>query len=85
MTDNSCEIRDISGDLLDSMEHPQSAYAEGGKFIGMEILRMVKGLDEDDTPHDMAFILALCEAARLSCRTGQGESPANILTMLKSP
>jgi len=46
---------------------------------------MVKGLDEDDTPHDMAFILALCEAARLSCRTGQGESPANILTMLKSP
>lgn len=42
----------------------------------------LEGLDTTDAPPDNARLLALCESARLSCRTGQGETPGKVMEMM---
>ena len=51
-------------------------------LVGEQIVRLLEGIDHDDVPPNFARLLALCEAARLSCRTGQAESPSRMLAML---
>lgn len=57
-----------------------------GVLIGQEIRRL---LDRRDNPAELAHpdlpeVLALCEAARLSCRTAQAETPAKLLQMMSA-
>ena len=54
-----------------------------GVLIGEEILRLGRDLDASEPPHDHAALLARCEASRLSCLTGQAESPGRVLDMLQ--
>jgi predicted dehydrogenase len=69
------------GRLLDS--HHEERNLTAGELIGEQIKRMLGGLDTNEVPPDNARLLALCEAARLSCRTGQGEAPRKMFEMMK--
>ena len=52
----------------------------------MQIKRLLGRLDATtEPPPDATRLLALCEAARLSCRTRQVETPQRMLEMLRSP
>ena len=44
---------------------------------------MLAGIDAADPPPDTARLLALCEAARLSARTGGPETPEKVIEMLR--
>ena len=64
---------------------PKDAATAGAR-IGEQMIRVLEDLDAgSDPPPDTARLLALCEAARLSCRTGQGETPQKLLEMLSRP
>lgn len=57
-----------------------------GALVGEQMIRAMETRDAcGDRPPDTARLLALCEAARLSCRTGQGETPQKLLEMLSRP
>lgn len=56
-----------------------------GELIGRQIRRTLDHLDVDLPPLDLPRLLALAEAARLSCRTGQPEAPARMLEILGRP
>ena len=62
-----------------------------GELIGMQMTRLLEQRDAAApassafVPPDTARLLALCEAARLSCRTGDGETPQRLLEMLSKP
>lgn len=56
-----------------------------GSLVAVELQRWREHLDHGDVPLDHARLLALCETARLSCRTGAGEAPTKVLRMLKRP
>lgn len=62
----------------DAVERPSA-----GALTGMDILRRVGDLDPGAPPSNVPAVLAQCEAARLSCRTGQGETPQKLLSMRK--
>lgn len=54
-----------------------------GALTGLEIVRRLDDLDAGTPPVNVPAVLAQCEAARLSCRTGQGETPQKLLSMRK--
>ncbi len=56
-----------------------------GELMAGHILRVVEGVDAAEEPADVAELLSCCEAARLSARTGQSESPGRMLEMLRGP
>lgn len=57
-----------------------------GELIGLHIARVVRNLDAaEGPPPDAARLLALCDAARLSCRTGGSETPQRLLEMMRRP
>jgi predicted dehydrogenase len=57
-----------------------------GELIGLQIARRLENLDAGrDLQSDTPRLLALCEAARISCRTGQGETPGKLLELLRTP
>ncbi len=62
--------------------HEEIESARPGRFIGLQIRRRLDQRDGAAPPMDTTRRLALCEAARLSCRTGEGESPSRVLEML---
>jgi len=62
-------------------ERQEASDAErGGALVGHQVRRMLERRDHAPAP-DTARLLALCEAARLSCRTGHGETPSRMLEM----
>ena len=71
------------GHTIDSHREPQ--LLSPGELVAMQVRRLLDHLDATDPPPDEAGILTLCEAARLSCRTGQGEVPRKMLEMLRRP
>jgi hypothetical protein len=77
----------ISADGRRIESHPDDDPLSPGALIGMQIMRLLEHRDASATalPPDTTRLLALCEAARLSCRTGQGETPARLLEMLSKP
>jgi hypothetical protein len=77
----------INGDGKRIESHPHEDPPSPGALIGMQITRLLEHRDTSATmlPPDTTRLLALCEAARLSCRTRQGEMPARLLEMLSSP
>ncbi len=62
---------------------PPTEPVTAGALIGEQMIRVLESRDPcGDRPPDTARLLAWCEAARLSCRTGQGETPQKLLEML---
>jgi len=71
------------GKLLD--EHRETQSATPGLLIGEQLNRLIQQRDAQDPPPDHPHLIALCEAARLSCRTGEGETPTKVLEMMQRP
>ncbi|MHC4991806.1 MAG: Gfo/Idh/MocA family oxidoreductase [Planctomycetota bacterium] len=76
--DGFCWDRD--GQTVD--EHREPHTRSCGALLAAQLQRILEGRDAAEPPPDTARLLALCEAARLSCRTGEGESPARLLEVL---
>jgi hypothetical protein len=83
ISDDGFEWIAPDGELLDS--HESEERTTPGLLIGMQIARVLEGRDANEPPPDHARLLSLCEAARLSARTGQGEAPRKLLRMLSRP
>ena len=85
ITDTGSAFISAGGEHIDS--HPEADLPSPGALIGMQITRLLERRDASATtlPPDTTRLLALCEAARLSSRTGQGETPARLLEMLSNP
>jgi len=85
ITDASFQWINEEGEPLDTggIDHDLSP----GELIGMQITRLLDNLETPTAaaPPDTARLLGLCEAARLSCRTGQSETPHRLLQMLRKP
>lgn len=72
-----------NGEVLERQSGPSDMTA--GELIGMQMKRSIEGLDAADPPADVRSTMALCEAARLSCVTGQDEAPAKLAEVLARP
>lgn len=68
------------GEIVET--HHDQDVSSAGLLVGEQICRTLAGLDGTDAPPDNAKLLALCESARLSCRTGQGEAPGKVMEMM---
>ena len=66
-------------------EHHVPPPHGAGRLFGEQAARWLVQADAADIPHDPATVLAMCEAARLSCLTGQPEHPARVMEMLSKP
>lgn len=78
LTDSGCGWSGDDGEIHEYAPTPVSA----GVLVGRQIKRLRENLKHPDPPPNYPRLLALCEAARLSCRTGQSESPSRMLAML---
>ncbi len=82
ITDAGYHWHDADGELI---EHAGADELHTpGQLIGMQITRLLEGRDAPPatSPPDTAMLLGWCEAARLSCRTGQPESPVRLLQIM---
>ncbi|UCD74586.1 MAG: hypothetical protein JSV91_12455 [Phycisphaerales bacterium] len=68
------------GQIVETLHDKQPLSA--GELVGEQIRRTLDSLDTTDPPPHNARLLALCESARLSCRTGQGETPRKVMEMM---
>ncbi|MHC4306600.1 MAG: hypothetical protein ACYS15_19790 [Planctomycetota bacterium] len=71
------------GELIDS--HREKGRLGAGDLVAIHARRLLEGADAADLPPDSARLLAVCEAARLSARTGADEAPRKVLEMMKRP
>ena len=71
------------GEIIDSDR--QKKRATPGELIAVHTIRLLENLQTTEPPPVHAKLLAVCEATRLSCRTGQGEAPRKMLEMLSRP
>jgi len=85
ITDTGDESIGADGRLLNA--HNDERSLTPGMLVGMDITRLLENREAPATapPPNTARLLALCEAARLSCRTKQGETPGKLLEMLSKP
>jgi predicted dehydrogenase len=72
-----------AGNTIDSL-HSHTSLPPG-ELVGMQIARALEDKDAGEPPPDIAGLLSLCEAARLSCLTGQDESPGKLMEMMSRP
>jgi predicted dehydrogenase len=56
-----------------------------GELIALQIKRLLDGADAGKSSLNLVELMALCEAARLSCLTAQDEAPVKIIEMLSRP
>jgi predicted dehydrogenase len=78
--DDGFEWINAEGEKVDSTPPgEQPGYAA---LVADQINRLIERKDQSDLPLDVGRLLALCESARLSCRTGQSETPRKILEVL---
>lgn len=82
ITDRACEFSGVIDEADESAREGDPEPISAGALIGEQIVRLLDELDREDPPPNHRRLLALCEAARLSCRTGQTESPSHMLAML---
>jgi hypothetical protein len=75
-----------TGYVWDAPDGPEtggtSAPATAAAVFADQLVRCAGGMADDPGP-DVASIFALCEAARLSCRTGDGETPERVRQRLR--
>ncbi|MHC5007602.1 MAG: hypothetical protein ACYTGF_09630 [Planctomycetota bacterium] len=81
--DESFEWVSPEGRVIDS--HREEGRLEPGDLVAIHARRLLEGADAADLPPDGARLLAVCEAARLSARTGADEAPRKVLEMMKRP
>lgn len=81
ISDDGFEWISETGEIVDS--HDAGEPSTPGSLISNQIVRILEHLDDTDTPPDAMKLLAICEAARLSCRTGEGETPRKVMKMLR--
>jgi hypothetical protein len=78
--DDGFEWVDADGSKVDSFLGRQPMdYAD---LVADQLVRLVERRDLSDPPIDSGRLLALCESARVSCLTGQSETPRKMLEML---
>lgn len=80
ITSGGFEWIGADGKLVD--RHSEGGNLTPGQLIGMQIARLMDDRDAVVTPPDNVALLALCEAARLSCLTRQDESPEKLVEMM---
>ncbi len=83
LSDDGFEWIGEDGTLVDSHNEPSASTV--GQLVGQQAARMLADRDAIEPPPDNVALLALCEAARLSCLTGQDETPAKLVQMLSRP
>jgi hypothetical protein len=81
--DESFEWVSPEGRVIDS--HREEGRLGPGDLVAIHARRLLEGADAADLPPDGARLLAVCEAARLSARTGADEAPRKVLEMMKRP
>jgi hypothetical protein len=69
------------GQVSDS--HREKGRLGHGDLVAIHARRLLEGADAADPRPDGARLLAVCEAARLSARTGADEAPRKVLEMMK--
>lgn len=79
INDDGFDWTATDGTHVDAHQHMESSSP--GTLIAAQCVRMLNQQDTIDAP-EPAKLLAVCEAARLSCRTGEGETPRKIMQML---
>lgn len=79
--DDGFDWGDADGHKVDS--HLSRQSLEYVDLVADQLLRLVERRDLSDLPIDSPRLLALCEAARVSCRTGQSETPRKMLELIK--
>ncbi len=65
--------------------HRQQRMPSPGELVARQVRRLLEDRTGIDPPPDTSRLLALCEAARLSARTGGAEIPEKVIEMLKRP
>ena len=65
--------------------HREKRTPSPGELVARQVRRLLEGRDRISPPPDTARILALCETARISARTGSPETPDKVIEMLKRP
>lgn len=83
ISDDGFEWRSADGDIVDA--HHGEHLLSAGALCGLHIQRLIEQRDSGEAPADTASLFALCEAARLSSRTGEGEEPRKVMHMLSRP
>lgn len=81
MTDTTCRWFDSA---VQQISEPAAATNFGAQ-IAAQIRRMPSRRDQLDQPVEIVRVLALCDAALLSCRTRQVETPGRMLQALAGP
>jgi hypothetical protein len=71
------------GQTVDS--HRKRQRLGPGGLVAIQARRLLEGADAAEVPPDGTRLVALCEAVRISARTGAGEAPRKVLEMLKRP
>lgn len=66
-------------------EHRADGDWSAARLLAWHLQRIVDRVDTGDAPPERTRILGMCEAARLSARTGEGESPQRLAAILGSP
>ncbi len=79
--DGGFEWMSPDGRLIDA--HRESGTISPGELVAGQVRQMLTGSEAAAPPPDTARLLALCEAARLSARTGGSETPGKVIEMLK--
>ncbi len=71
------------GRTLDA--HHEERTPTPGELVARQVRRLLEGRAAISPPPDTARLLALCEAARISARTGSPETPDKVIEMLRRP
>lgn len=83
INDDGFEWIDPEGKTIDSQASPR--HSAPGELAGRQMIRLLDQAAPAEPPLDVSHLLACCEAARLSCLTGQDESPQRLVEMLSRP
>jgi len=83
ITDGGFRWTDGSGEIVD--ESKSAGNLRASALIAAHLRRFLDRVDTSEPPSDDATLLALCEAARLSCRTEASETPGRMIEMMRRP
>jgi len=76
--DDAFEWIDPEGEAIERSQRPEDG-ADPARIIGEAIVRRLTGVTQPEDPRSRLRAIGMAEAAALSARTGQAESPAKLL------
>ena len=84
ITDSGSQWLGGEGEPIESDPHAEPMTA--GELIAKRMKQIIeRPAPAAEAPADALRILAMCEAARISARTGDGETPQKVLEALRKP